>query len=630
MTSPNNSRRARRRPKWKRSLEELATAPFSYLWQFHLKSRVASWALARRISRLGWPLRIVIAALIVLSAVAAMASRIANPSEAQRAALDITFLALSALAFGTGAAAMAGWGATGFAAIAPWLAYFSITSTSMLAETRARILIAVPIWALLFVGWQLCVADTRRWRGALAWAFLAGGAGWLTSGLSGFRAALDVSRATGAALFGILLALAGVVAWWWRRNQENSPPAFGEVVALTSGVLAAVLGMSALYDRQATVSWVTAFFPQLDLLVTLFWFWSGGGFALAILKLVDWTTRRGVRMGLGRALVLGAPAVWIVAGIWEGYVASGPEHMRSAELPFVAQAHLFVTVGALSLVAWWRARNRFTARRVIELNTVWVVAFLALLALASKLSAFGADGLSPRASEFVVSAAIIGVVGTLARAEQDWSIAADRRVALYAAWAGIFVVILIADQLDPSWQLAHNRAIQAFEGMLTLGLPLAVYARITRRQRGSKRIPVLTHLSWFMLGTIVAFGIMQFNATDPRWLLAAVPLWMLALIVNRGLRPLDDRLTVAMAGAMLGAGTTMYWRLPATMSVPFHAAVPSIEVLAGWYEFRRSMSLGTELLVTFGGILIGALCGWIAAATFVRTRPDARHWPPGG
>ena len=62
----------------------------------------------------------------------------------------------------------------------------------------------------------------------------------------------------------------------------------------------------------------------------------------------------------------------------------------------------------------------------------------------------------------------------------------------------------------------------------------------------------------------------------------------------------------------------MYWRLPATLSVPFHSAIPSIEVLTRWYDVRRSLSLETELLITFAGVPLGALCGWIAAAAHRR------------
>jgi hypothetical protein len=620
VATPDHPRRAARRPRWKRSLEELASAPFSYVWQFHLKSRVAAWALARRIWRLDRSLRVVLAAVVVLSAAAALASRIDAPTEGQRAAIDFIFLALCALAFGICAAALAGWGAISFAAITPWLAYFSVSGTSMLAETPARVLIAFPVWTLAYVGWRLCVADARRARGALIWVAIAGGAGWLTAGLSGFRAVLDLSRATSAVLFAFLLALAGVVAWWWRRGRTNAAPTFGDIAMLTGGMMALVLAVSAIHDRTATISWVSAFFPQLDYLATLFWLWSGGGFALAILKLVDWMTRRALRTGLGRPLVVGAPIAWIAAGIWEWLIARGNGGARSAALAFVAQVHLAVTLSTLGVVTWWRFRGRLTARRVVELNTVWVVAFLALLALASKLAVFDPAAMSAGASELVMGATLAGVFWTLARAEKDWSGTADRRVALYAAWGVTFVAILIADRLDPSWQLSENRAIQVFEGMLTLGLPLAVHARITRRRRGSKRIPVLTHLAWFMLGTLVAFGIMQFNATDPRWLIVAIPIWLCLLLARRAIGASDDRLTVAMAGAMLAAGTTMYWRLPATMSIPFQAAIPSIDVLAGWYEFRRSMTLGTELFVTFGGLPMGALCGWIAATAFPKRK----------
>jgi hypothetical protein len=66
-----------------------------------------------------------------------------------------------------------------------------------------------------------------------------------------------------------------------------------------------------------------------------------------------------------------------------------------------------------------------------------------------------------------------------------------------------------------------------------------------------------------------------------------------------------------MAGCMLAAGTTLYWRLPITFCIPFHPAIPSLEQLTLWHEARRTFGLDVQLAVTLGGLAIGAMCGWL-------------------
>jgi hypothetical protein len=266
----------------------------------------------------------------------------------------------------------------------------------------------------------------------------------------------------------------------------------------------------------------------------------------------------------------------------------------------------------------WKRRGRLTPRRLIDLNTFWVVGCLALFAVASKLETFDSFLTTTAATGLAVAAAIIGVLGIVSRTEKDWTAASGRRVGLYVAWAGAFIAIMVADQVDPSWRLDQQMAVQVFEGMLTLGVPLAIHGRLARRAPAANRFPVLTHLLFFVIGMLVAFGIMHVDYADWRWLLISIPAWGGILWVARRFCPSWDRLAGAMAGAMLAAGTTLYWRLPMTICVPFHPAIPSLETLTLWYEARRALGFDVQLGLTFAGIAAGALSGWLV----FRGRPD--------
>lgn len=602
---------------WKARAWELARVVGRYVWDFHLRSELAPWKFARRIWSQGPAMRGASGALFVLAIGAGVAGKVAAPSETQRAVLEWTFFALCALAFGTAAGAAAGWGASGFAVLAPWLAYFAIVTASALGGTAWRAAITFPIFALLLVAWRLCVAEQRRGRAAVLWTLFALGAGWVTSGLSGFRAALDLTWQVGGALCGAILAAAGFIAAWARRSRPAFPLSFGRTLALAGGALGAVLALSASQDRALTTSWAASSFPQLDFVVTLFWFWSGAGFGLSLWRVVDWTTRRAFRLGLGRPILIGAPALWVVALAVEYCIVHW--HLGQVELRLSAEAHAALTLAAVAAFAWWRLRGRLTARRLLDLEMIWIVAFLALFALNSKATGFAALGPGEKASGLAGAVAFVGVLGIVARAERDWNTTSDRHLGVYVAWAGTFIAILVADLLEPALQLDKQMAVQVFEGMATLGLPLAIHGHLTRGARRAERVPVLANLAWFVLGMLIAFGLMHAESADWRWLVAAIPIWALLLVAGRAIHPSWDRLAGAMAGTMLAAGTTFYWRLPTVFCVPFHPAVPSVEMLTLWYR-ARPFDLTTELAVTGAGLAAGALCGWVV---FVDRSPRA-------
>jgi hypothetical protein len=199
----------------------------------------------------------------------------------------------------------------------------------------------------------------------------------------------------------------------------------------------------------------------------------------------------------------------------------------------------------------------------------------------------------------------------VSRAEGDWTAASDRRVALYAAWGGACVAILVADPLDPTWRMDQQRAVQVFEGMFTLGLPLAIHGRLARHAPAARRVPVLTHVACFVTGNLVALAVMRIDHADWRWLLGALPIWCLILVGARGLCRSWDRLAGAMAGTMLAAGTTVYWRLPGVFCVPFRPPIPSVETLTTWYQTRATLGLDAQLALTLAGVASGALGGWL-------------------
>lgn len=602
-------------PRHKHRLKRLARLPVDYVWNWHLKGHLLPWKFGVRVWRLGWALRTVIGAILILAALAAFVGRFHFFHGFETSILQGLFLAVCSLVFGTSTAAAAGWGIGGVALVAPWLAYFAMAGTNLLGTTPLRPLIAFPVWTLLAVAWRLAVsARPQTWTVAL-WIALAMGTGLLTSGVTGFRQALGLDWPTGGSLLGSLLALMGGLAWWQFQSRVK-PPAFGSILLLSSASLAGPLAASAWHEPNATVSWVVNQFPQLDFLVTLFWLWSGGGFAMSLFKTVDWTTKKAVRVGLARLLVWGAPLVWIVAAGLEYALALAPAARMSAtshtlDLRLAARAHFILTLLSVGLFLWWRWIKGITARRIIDLNSLWIVSFFGLLAVMTKLSGFTTIQAQQALTGAALAASILGVLSIVSRMERDWSSRGPREVALYIAWGGAFIAILFADQLDPTWRIDQNMSVQVFEGMLTLGLPLIVHHRIVARSKGATRPCVLVQLTLIVLGMLVAFAVMHLNYADWPWLGLSLPLWIFLLCIVRRLHPAWDRLAGAMAGVMLAAGTTLYWRIPIAFCIPFRPGFPSIETLAEWYRARGVLSLEAQLGLTLAGIAAGALSGWM-------------------
>ena len=284
------------------------------------------------------------------------------------------------------------------------------------------------------------------------------------------------------------------------------------------------------------------------------------------------------------------------------------------ELQLAAPGHLALTLGALAVLMWWWWRGRVTPRSVIDLNTIWAVSLLALVAVTSKLTAFASLGSDATANGVAIGGAFVGVLGPVSRSERDWAAPTDRHVALYAAWALAFIAILVADELDPSWRLDQQMAVQVFEGMFTLGLPLAIHGRLAHRTPAASRVPALAHITLLVAGHARGSGPDADRSCRLAVAVGGHPAWLVVLLVARWRHPAWDRLGGTLAGAMLAAGTTLYWRLPTTFCVPFRPAFPSLETLSLWSEARRTLGFDAQLAVTLGGLALGALCGWLVFA----------------
>ena len=124
--------------------------------------------------------------------------------------------------------------------------------------------------------------------------------------------------------------------------------------------------------------------------------------------------------------------------------------------------------------------------------------------MTSKLVAFATLGASTPSSGPALAAAIIGVLGIVSRVEGDWSETSLRDLALYAAWGATFTAIVVAGRLSPAARIDEHQAVQVFEGMFTLGLPVAVYGRRSRRAPRPARAGARPLLLLFVLGTVAA------------------------------------------------------------------------------------------------------------------------------
>lgn len=603
----------------KRLMRGLMT-PIDYFQRFHLAKHTA---LARFIIRI-WDEGGSPRAILVILLGLALATGLTGLDQpwSQRISQERILLAFIVLAFACGTAISVRWRMWAFILSGVWLTYMSILVGSLLGETPWRMSLALPILTVAVTGWFVCRAQKTFFEGAMGWFAIAMGAGYMTSGITGFRAALGLEPLQGQLLLGQLYVLAGAVAWWVTRHREFETPNFSLVLAAAGIAMTIPVVVGASIDLHMTAWWGSDSLKNVGFLATMFWFWVGGQFAFGIWKLTDFSIRRTVRLGMGRTLAWVSPLFWIGLVMLEylsltGWGQAAPVMQAAGfagkSVPEMRTAwdwHVVLTGGTILLLLVLLGMRRLTYRRLIDLNTFWFAGYLVLLAVVAKMVSFVQPGGSNSGlTLWTVPVVLVGLMVDLVRAERNWGKRTSRDVTVYLAWIAAIFAIALAGHLFEDWALGNQTKLQMLLGMLTIGLPLAIYGRTVFFHRPMTKIPVLTQVIMIVLGSSMACGIMHLNYLNPVWLLLAAPLILAVLLVQRARHPHWSRASGAMAGAMMAAGLINYWLHPEAHLIPYVSHFPKDGLI--WLEARKAVTFDLMVAGIFAATGAGALLGWL-------------------
>jgi len=594
--------------------------PVEYFQKFHLAKHTALARFLVRIWDEGGSPRAILVALLAL-ALATGLSGLDQPWS-QRITQERILLAFIVLAFACGTAISTRWRMWAFILAGVWLTYMGLLVASPLGKTPWRMTLALPTLTVAVTGWFVCRAQKNFREGAIGWALIAMGAGYMTSGVSGFRAALKLEPLQGQLLLGQLYLLTGAAAWWLTRYRRFEPPNFSMVLAAAGTSLAVPAIIGAHVDLHMTAWWGSDSLKNVSFLATLFWFWVGGQFAFGLWKLTDWSIRRTVRLGMGRMLAWVSPLLWIGLIVLEYLAVSGWGQVTpvlqfagftgktAPEMETVMSWHSVLTGGTLFLLLLLLGMRKLSYRRLIDLNTFWFAGYLVLLAVMAKMVSFVQPGGSNSGlTLWTIPVVLIGLMVDLVRAERNWGKRTSQDVTLYLGWIAAIFAIALAGHLFEDWALGNETKLQMLLGMLTIGLPLAIYGRTAFFHRPVTKVPVLTQVLMIVLGSFMACGILHVNYFNPAFLLLAIPLMLAVLLVLRARHPRWSRAAGSMAGAMMAAGLINYWLHPEAYLIPYMSHFPKDGLI--WLDAREVVTFDQKL----GGIFIatgaGAILGWL-------------------
>ncbi|MBI2220606.1 MAG: hypothetical protein HYU53_05305 [Acidobacteria bacterium] len=588
-----------------------------WLWLYVRRFKLASYrrlaALVRRAWSLGAAERGVLIGLFGLTAAAVAASSPAIvPPAIAGGALSAVHLALFVFAWSLVLAVAAAQSTPLALAVAgPWLAFYHVLASGAWNATPMAI---VPV---AWLGWIFLLVIHRtssRTAALLWWLAAAAGLAYVSAGPSGLRRALGWQPVAARLLLGGMLFAAGVVALRTMRPAASRVTfAYAWVGALAASAL--TLGSAALKSWAPTVEWTAFVLIDAAAIVTLFWMWLGGRFAMGSLQLVDWTLRRGARLVAPRVAKLAAPAAIALVAFGEGLLAfrAGPPASAAAELQLVVLfGHLSASAIALARIGWCAARRQLTSTLALAALSWWAVAWLVLIGLqAGSLDVLSSGRSVERLAPYALAALAIGLALEFGSIKKAWASLPDERIRVHIALVSGIIACAVALSTIPGGQWGTTRALMALIGMVHIGAPLGVYASFRSRLQHAA-LGDMAAAAMFAAGYAAVLVVMAFDARHAVALTAALPVLVVALAVLRRSQPSTGRAGGALAGALFGGGAIAGWMMPYPPTLPFLPVPAWIALLRDWGQLGRALFSPQHLVLLASAWAIGAAAGGLA------------------
>jgi hypothetical protein len=519
--------------------------------------------------------------------------------------LDDEWIALPPAALWLASLALAlGWtyllqGAAGYGLGAYTLAVLLATSYGLLPAmplSHQPWFLLLPLW-LLVQGIWLALARPGRWRWLALLALC-----WLTSLLTYRSLGLHWSL-PGLLSQGLLgagywaLSLVALMAQRHRQRRVPSWPGLSFAVTLSLWVAYSLLtGLCVPPAEWLSLSYLAL--HGLLGLVGLFWFWMGLELFSSSQSLVGWGLATAQRLlslrALGRLLV----ALWLAwlalaclvafplpLAVLEWLGGSGLGRWLLAAYAAWRPSDLFATVMIFDLYPTAALLLAATALAVLRRLTEWRLAGLfaaglfILLVLWGGLGlfyAFGQQKLQPLGF-WPLLLSVGGMFWQVLQRSGDLVRGRTPRVELFIGFllclAGVSLVELVAQGALFEQELALN----AFNGVLYLGLPYLAYRALYRQKRFTpvRRSHLLVLFAWGLASALPVLARPQAAFTPLVW---ALGLWLTVWRTGRW----DDLVDGVVYGLALGLGCAAFAAHP--ISLPTPALLPLADRLAAWQE----------------------------------------------
>ena len=463
---------------------------------------------------------------------------------------------------------------------------------------------------VLDVIYRLAQARTTEGRWNRLWLFLLClGSSYLTFGSLGFY------KISGATYYVPGLLALGMVYYGLLQNPltlktKISPLQPRHVFWGTLVVVSSFFFLAYLREAQEFSRYTLLSLRSLLGIVDIFWMWLGATLLEWALGLGEWISDEAAHLIPDRIDKVILPGLWLLFFIL-GWIAIFPTPLpillwkyqtgiqlwiESWDIPqyFTVQIQVIVSLLILVVTLILKLKKRLTMEIIGKLNGLWIASYVAFMGYYQSLMGFATletDSMPP-SSAWLALLLIFGILWEIGVSVQYyWSSQSKGRlyavIALLLIMLSIIVITLGAGLTD----LIMEYTFYSFQGILYLGLPVAVYVFISGRT-SYQPVEKTKLIVLFLLGSLSAVVVLMISPYAG-WHLFMVPLlWVLIFIfLGKKLGRMESWQDGVFAGGALAFGFVTFWMSPEVIPVPFAAFFQS------WQDTYLSANLARPLLL---------------------------------